>query len=76
LGEVYLIEERLADGSLLSKLYARADLPNDGTVVRVVKYGLVDPGQGDSGTGYRLLTTIPDPKVALANEPAALYTEL
>jgi hypothetical protein len=69
------VEERLADGSYLSKVYARADRPHDGTAVRVVDYGLVDPGRGESDTSYRLLTTILDPKAAPANELAALYAQ-
>ncbi len=69
-------EERLADGSYLSRVYAS---PKDqrhgrrGVVVRVIAYRL--EGVPGSEPIYRLLTTILDPAAAPATELAALYHE-
>ena len=69
-------EERLADGSYLSRVYAS---PKDqrhgrrGVVVRVIEYRL--EGVPGSEPIYRLLTTILDPAAAPATELAALYHE-
>ena len=69
-------EERLADGSYLSRVYAS---PKDqrhgrrGVVVRVIEYRL--EGVLGSEPIYRLLTTILDPAAAPATELAALYHE-
>jgi hypothetical protein len=69
-------EERLADGSYLSRVYAS---PKDqrhgrrGVVVRVIEYRL--EGVPGSERIYRLLTTILDPAAAPATELAALYHE-
>ena len=69
--------ERHPDGSYASELVAADDgrrahpLP-----VRVVEYGLDDPGRpGSEATRYRLITTIRDPAAAPAAELAALYAE-
>lgn len=67
------VDQRLADGSYLSRLYADpADRRNrrDGRVVRVVDYALDLPG---TEPGYRLVTTILNPQQAPAAELAALY---
>jgi hypothetical protein len=70
------VEQRLADGSYLSRIYAS---PNDrkkgigGVLVRVVEYRL--EGIDDTEDIYRLITTILDPALAPANELAALYHE-
>lgn len=75
---VFAVEERLEDGSYLSRAFPS---PNDrrkdrgGVVVRVIEYALHDPGRPNAESTYRLLTTILDPKRAPANELAALYAE-
>jgi len=68
--------QRLADGSYLSKIYRSTyDRQKDrkGVVVRVIEYTL----EGVEGAEplYRLLTTILNPTEAPANELAALYHE-
>lgn len=69
-------EERLPDGSYLSRVYAS---PKDqrhgrnGVVVRVIEYRL--EGVPGAEPIYRLLTTILDPAAAPAVELAALYHE-
>ena len=72
------VQRRLSDGSYLSTIYpSTKDRRHDanGLSVRVVEYSLGD-GDGDSDdTTYRLLTTMLNPKVASANELAALYKE-
>ncbi len=69
-------EERLADGSYLSRIYpSPADRRHGrhGVVVRVIEYQLVDvPGAEPL---YRLLTTLLAPEAAPAAELAALYHE-
>jgi hypothetical protein len=67
---------RLADGSYLSRVYARAsdrERDHNGLVVRVIEYRL----QGVPGAEplYRLITTVLDPQMAPAGEVAALYHE-
>ena len=69
-------DERLADGSYLSRVYpSLRDRRKDtgAVVVRVIEYRL----EGVSGAepAYRLLTTILDPDQAPAAELAALYHE-
>jgi Transposase DDE domain len=69
-------QERLADGSYLSRLYAspkhrRQD--KDGLLVRVIDYRL--EGVPDAEPLYRLITTLLDPVAAPARELAALYHE-
>ena len=72
------VDRRLADGSYLSHLHEVVNYkrrPTD-VVVRVVEYGLDDPGRPEAeGTTYRLLTTVLDPAAAPAGELAALYPE-
>jgi len=69
-------EERLPDGSYLSRVYAS---PKDqrhgstGVVVRVIEYRL--EGVPGAEPIYRLLTTLLDPQAAPAAELAALYHE-
>jgi hypothetical protein len=69
-------DQRLPDGSYLSRVYAS---PKDqrhgqhGVVVRVIEYRL--EGVPDAEPLYRLLTTILDPDAAPAAELAALYHE-
>ena len=70
------VDERLPDGSYLSRIYAStSDRRNQrhGIVVRVIDYRLDNvPG---SEPIYRLITTILDPERAPAQELAALYHE-
>lgn len=70
------VDQRLPDGSYLSRIYAStSDRRNQrhGIVVRVIDYRLHNvPG---SEPLYRLITTILDPKQAPAKELAALYHE-
>ena len=70
------VDQRLPDGSYLSRIYAsRSDRRNqrNGIVVRVIDYRLDNvPG---SEPIYRLITTILDPERAPAQELAALYHE-
>jgi hypothetical protein len=70
------VEERLPDGSYLSRIYAStSDRRNgrNGIVVRVVDYRLKDV-EGSEPL-YRLITTIVDHEQAPAKELAALYHE-
>jgi len=70
--------ERYPDGSFRSELVASTDKyrREDVLTVRVVEYGIDDPGRpGASDTKYRLITTILDPAAAPADELAALYAE-
>src|SRR5271157_5557222 len=70
------VEERLADGSYLSRIYAStSDRRNgrNGIVVRVIDYRLKDV-EGSEPL-YRLITTILDHEQAPAKELAALYHE-
>jgi hypothetical protein len=74
--QVLPCQERLADGSYLSRLYAspkhrRQD--KDGLLVRVIDYRL--EGVPDAEPLYRLITTLLDPVAAPARELAALYHE-
>lgn len=70
------VDQRLADGSYLSRIYASTtDRRNqrNGIVVRVIDYRFHNvPG---AEPVYRLITTILDPKQAPAKELAALYHE-
>jgi hypothetical protein len=68
-------DERLADGSYLSRLYPGDNRKrhSDGIKVRVIDYRLY--GVADAEPMYRLVTTILDPAQAPANELAALYHE-
>src|SRR5450432_2674298 len=70
------VEERLPDGSYLSRIYAStSDRRNrrNGIVVRVIDYRLQDVARAESL--YRLITTILDHRQAPAKELAALYHE-
>jgi len=70
------VDQRLADGSYLSRIYSSTShrrKQRQAIVVRVIEYRLKDvPG---AETIYRLITTILDPKLAPAKELAALYHE-
>jgi len=70
------VDQRLPDGSYLSRIYAStSDRRNQrkGIVVRVIDYRLKDVK--DAEPIYRLITTILDPTQAPAKELAALYHE-
>jgi hypothetical protein len=70
------VEERLADGSYLSRIYpSQKDQRRhtNGVVVRVIEYQL--EGVPGAEPFYRLLSTILDPEKAPAKELAALYHE-
>jgi hypothetical protein len=70
------VEERLPDGSYLSRIYAStSDRRNErpGIMVRVIDYRLKDV-EGSEPL-YRLITTILDHEQAPARELAALYHE-
>jgi hypothetical protein len=70
------VDQRLADGSYLSRLYpSTSDRRNrrQAIVVRVIEYRL--PGVPDAEPIYRLITTVLDPQLAPAQELAALYHE-
>jgi hypothetical protein len=71
------VDQVLADGSWLSRIYARSDRHQrrHPITVRVIEYTLGDPGRRTSTDRYRLVTTICDPIAASAHELAALYTE-
>src|SRR6266852_739645 len=70
------VDNRLADGSYLSRIYSSTSHRRNqrrAIVVRVMEYRLKDvPGAEKI---YRLITTILDPKLAPAKELAALYHE-
>lgn len=70
------VEQRLPDGSYLSRIYACTKdrrKQRNAIVVRVIEYCLNDvPGAEPI---YRLITTILDPAAAPAKELAALYHE-
>jgi hypothetical protein len=70
------VDQRLPDGSYLSRIYAStSDRRNrrKGIVVRVIDYRL--QGVPEAEPIYRLITTILDPTQAPAPELAALYQE-
>lgn len=68
-------DERLADGSYLSRVYPgdHRKRHSDGIKVRVIDYRLY--GVADAEPMYRLVTTILDPARAPAKDLAALYHE-
>lgn len=72
------IDERLPDGSYLSRIYPTTSNrrnERNAIVVRAIDYHL-DPDQvPDAEPVYRLITTILDHQLAPANELAALYHE-
>ena len=70
------LDQRLADGSYLSRIYASTSdrrSQRKGIVVRVIEYRLKDVKGAEPI--YRLITTILDPAEAPAKELAALYHE-
>jgi hypothetical protein len=71
------VEQRLDDGSYLSRLFEIANFKRrgDGVPVRVVEYALDDPGRPQAQHRYRLLTTILDPDRAPATELAPCYAQ-
>lgn len=67
------VEERLADGSYISHIRAR-DRKKAAETVRVVEYGIDDPGRVPAEDArYRLITTIMAPAEAPATDLAGLY---
>lgn len=69
-------QQRLPDGSYLSKIYRSTydrQKGRNGIVVRVIEYAL--EAMPDTPPVYRLLTTLLDPDAAPAHELAALYQE-
>jgi hypothetical protein len=71
-------ERSLDDGSFLSRIYPNQTdqrAGRHGVTVRVVEYGLDDPGRPQAKDRYRLLTTMLEPDNAPAGELAALYGE-
>jgi hypothetical protein len=71
-------EQQLADGSYLTRIYANQPdqrAKRDGVRMRVIEYGIDDPGVPQAEQRYRLLTTILDPDAAPAAELANLYAE-
>jgi hypothetical protein len=70
------VEERLVDGSYLSRIYSSQKdqrRQSNGVIVRVIEYEL--KGVPGAEPIYRLLTTILDPDKAPADDLAALYHE-
>jgi hypothetical protein len=79
-GLVLRPHERLADGSALARLRQRPRrgghvMRDTDVVVRVIDYGIDDPGRPQVQDRYRLITTITDPQAAPAAELAALYPQ-
>lgn len=67
------VEQRLADGSYISHIRAR-DRKKAPVTVRVVEYGIDDPGRLQAeDASYRLITTILAPDEAPAADLAGLY---
>jgi hypothetical protein len=70
-------EERLPDGSYLTRIYAKRDVLGrgigEGIGVRVIEYVVL--GREGKPQLYRLITTILDPEAAPAEELAQLYVE-
>ncbi len=73
------VEQRLDDGSFLSRVYPTQKDRRHGTagvVVRVVDYAVDGVAAADDEeTTYRLLTTVLDPDLAPAAELASLYSQ-
>jgi len=78
-GHVLPADQRLADGSYLSHLRQFSSrshrMTDTGVVVRVIDYGIDDPGRPQAEPRYRLITTILDPAAAPAAELAELYPQ-
>ncbi len=75
---VFPVLERFADGSFRSEIMANDDRRSRENVlgVRVIEYGIDDPGRPQAaGTRYRLVTTLLDPDAAPARELAACYAQ-
>jgi hypothetical protein len=69
------VEQKLSDGSYLSRVYDSKDRGRrNGAQVRVIEYTLSGPG-ADGVTTYRLISSLLDPQTAPAVELAALYHE-
>lgn len=73
---ILAVGERLGDGSFLSCLHEVIGTrrKTSDVVVRVIEYGLDDPGRSAAQDRYRLITTLLDHTQAPASELAALYT--
>jgi IS4 transposase len=72
----FAVEQRLADGSYLSRIYPSAQArrrQSEAVAVRVIEYRL-EGGRG-AEPAYRLVTTLLDPAQAPGEELAALYHE-
>jgi hypothetical protein len=71
------VEERLADGSYLTSIYAAEDKQRaEGVKARVIEYEINDPGRATTeDQRYRLLCSILDPDLAPADQLAPLYAE-
>jgi hypothetical protein len=72
----FALEQRLADGSYLSRIYPSGRARRrqaEAVAVRVIEYRL--EGVAGAEPAYRLVTTILDPAQAPAEELAALYHE-
>jgi IS4 transposase len=76
-GHVLRPREQLPDGSWLARLRRFSNYHMRGTdvEVRVIDYGLDDPGRPHAEGRYRLITTITDPQAAPAADLAALYPQ-
>ena len=74
-GDILSVDRRLDDGSYLSHLHEVVNFKRRATevVVRVVDYGIDDPGRPQAEEHYRLVTSLLDPEEAPAPELAALY---
>jgi hypothetical protein len=71
-------EQQLADGSYLTRIYSSQPdqrAKRDGVRMRVIEYGIDDPGVPQAEQRYRLLCTILDPDAAPGSELADLYSE-
>ncbi|HEX4110393.1 MAG TPA: IS4 family transposase [Solirubrobacteraceae bacterium] len=71
------VQERLADGSYLTSIYAAEDQQRvEGVKARVIEYVINDRGRPTTEERrYRLLSTILDPDLAPADQLAPLYAE-
>jgi hypothetical protein len=75
--QVFVVQERLEDGSYLSQIYPSSkhrQRDEDGLLVRIVEYTLEVEGTRQPGV-YRLMTTLLDPQQAPAQQLAQLYHE-
>ncbi len=76
-GHVLRPHQQLPDGSWLARLRRFSNYHMRGTdvEVRVIDYGIDDPGRPQAEDRYRLITTITEPAAAPAAELAALYPQ-